>query len=196
MLGSISFRMNFSAVGWIFLLQAELFCFFWNVEKWKGIHCPSSHQQFVLRDHPFKTSAFFRGGGVKNLPNLPTEGGRGQNFKKNCRRLKWMVPKEASFVSGVNRRQVDERTMRAPKMAGGIPACSFTVPMYIIKGAIVVPICKICMYNNLKFCYQCAYKSTFFYLADTVQKTECEISYICWENVWSVSIYQEKVRHK
>jgi len=48
--------------------------------------------------------------------------------------------KEASFVSGVNRRQVDERTMRAPKMAGGIPACSFTVPMYMIKGAIVVPI--------------------------------------------------------
>ena len=24
----------------------------------------------VLRDHPSKTSAFFRGGGVKNLPNL------------------------------------------------------------------------------------------------------------------------------
>ena len=38
------------------------------------------------RDHPFKTSAFCRGGGVKNLPNLqtdsskklPTEGGRSQ----------------------------------------------------------------------------------------------------------------------
>ena len=26
-----------------------------------------------LRDHPFKTSACFRGGGVKNLPNLPTD---------------------------------------------------------------------------------------------------------------------------
>ena len=25
------------------------------------------------RDHPFKTSACFRGGGVKNLPNLPTD---------------------------------------------------------------------------------------------------------------------------
>ena len=25
------------------------------------------------RDHPFKTSAFFRGGGVKNLSNLPTD---------------------------------------------------------------------------------------------------------------------------
>ena len=87
-----------------------------------------------------------------------------------------MVPKEASFVSGVNRRQVDERTIRAPKMAGGIPACSFTVPMYMIKGAIVVPICKIC-FNDLKFCYQCTYN--FFYLADTVQKTECEISHIC-----------------
>ena len=56
-----------------------------------------------------------------------------------------MVPKEASFVSGRNRRQVDERTIRVPKMAGGIPACSFTVPMYMIKGAIVVPICKICI---------------------------------------------------
>ena len=28
---------------------------------------------FVLRDHPFKTSACSRGGGVKNLPNLPTD---------------------------------------------------------------------------------------------------------------------------
>ena len=26
-----------------------------------------------LRDHPFKTSACSRGGGVKNLPNLPTD---------------------------------------------------------------------------------------------------------------------------
>ena len=39
-----------------------------------------------IRDHPLKTSACLRGGGVKNLPNLPmesskklpTEGGRGQ----------------------------------------------------------------------------------------------------------------------
>ena len=39
-----------------------------------------------LWDHPFKTSACLRGGGVKNWPNLPTdsskklptEGGRGQ----------------------------------------------------------------------------------------------------------------------
>ena len=39
-----------------------------------------------IRDHPFKTSACLRGGGVKNWPNLPTdsskklptEGGRGQ----------------------------------------------------------------------------------------------------------------------
>ena len=28
---------------------------------------------FVLRDHPFKTSACSRGGGVKNLPNLPMD---------------------------------------------------------------------------------------------------------------------------
>ena len=26
-----------------------------------------------VRDHPFKTSACLRGGGVKNLPNLPTD---------------------------------------------------------------------------------------------------------------------------
>ena len=28
---------------------------------------------YDFRDHPFKTSACFRGGGVKNLPNLPTD---------------------------------------------------------------------------------------------------------------------------
>ena len=28
---------------------------------------------YWIRDHPFKTSACFRGGGVKNLPNLPTD---------------------------------------------------------------------------------------------------------------------------
>ena len=41
---------------------------------------------FLYRDHPFKTSALLRGGGVKYLPNLPmdstkklpTVGGRGQ----------------------------------------------------------------------------------------------------------------------
>ena len=26
-----------------------------------------------IRDHPFKTSACLRGGGVKNWPNLPTD---------------------------------------------------------------------------------------------------------------------------
>ena len=29
--------------------------------------------RFCVRDHPFKTSACSRGGGVKNLPNLPTD---------------------------------------------------------------------------------------------------------------------------
>ena len=29
--------------------------------------------QDPVGDHPFKTSAFFRGGGVKNFPNLPTD---------------------------------------------------------------------------------------------------------------------------
>ena len=28
---------------------------------------------WLVRDHPFKTSACSRGGGVKNLPNLPTD---------------------------------------------------------------------------------------------------------------------------
>ena len=28
---------------------------------------------FSIGDHPFKTSAFFKGGGVKNLPNLPMD---------------------------------------------------------------------------------------------------------------------------
>ena len=27
----------------------------------------------IVRDHPFKTSALFRGGRVKNLPNLQTD---------------------------------------------------------------------------------------------------------------------------
>ena len=27
----------------------------------------------TVRDHPFKTSALLRGGGVKNLPYLPTD---------------------------------------------------------------------------------------------------------------------------
>ena len=52
------------------------------------------------RDHPFKTSAFLRGGGVKNLQNwpmdsskkLPTGGGRDQKSWKICRSLKWIVP--------------------------------------------------------------------------------------------------------
>ena len=48
----------------------------------------------LATDHPFKTSACSRGGGIQNLRNLPTVGGRGQKSVKNCRRLKWMVPKE------------------------------------------------------------------------------------------------------
>ena len=40
----------------------------------------ASHTANTHRDHPFKTSAFFRVGGVKNLPTdgskkLPTVGG-------------------------------------------------------------------------------------------------------------------------
>ena len=31
------------------------------------------HGTDLKRYHPFKTSVFFRGGGVKNLPNLPTD---------------------------------------------------------------------------------------------------------------------------
>ena len=38
----------------------------WSDKKWAD--------SWQIRDHPFKTSAFFRGGGgVKNLPNLPTD---------------------------------------------------------------------------------------------------------------------------
>ena len=45
-----------------------------------------SNSRYGLWDHPFMTSAFFRGEGVKNWSNLPTdsskklptEGGRGQ----------------------------------------------------------------------------------------------------------------------
>ena len=47
----------------------------------------------LVWDHPFKTSACCRGGGVKILPNLPTVGGRGQKSVKICLRLKWVVPK-------------------------------------------------------------------------------------------------------
>ena len=32
----------------------------------------TQRQKKVFRDHPFKTLAFFRGKGSKNLPNLPT----------------------------------------------------------------------------------------------------------------------------
>ena len=43
-----------------------------------------------MGDHPFKTSTFFRGEGVKSLPNLPTDSskkmpmveGRGKKFAK------------------------------------------------------------------------------------------------------------------
>ena len=35
------------------------------------ISLTSDHHKY--RDHPFKTSAFFRRGGVKNWSNLPTD---------------------------------------------------------------------------------------------------------------------------
>ena len=50
-----------------------------NVGKKKSTinkrNCPSNSvfKINILRDHPFKTSALFRGGGVKNLPNLPMD---------------------------------------------------------------------------------------------------------------------------
>ena len=51
------------------------------------------------RDHPFNTSAFLGGGGVKNWPNLPTDssdrGGERSKIVKICRRFKWMVPKKS-----------------------------------------------------------------------------------------------------
>ena len=47
--------------------------------------------EILHKDRPFKTSAFFRGGGVKNLPNLPTDSriklptvrGEGSKIAKN-----------------------------------------------------------------------------------------------------------------
>ena len=41
---------------------------------------PSLQLCLVFRDHPFQMSAFFRGVGVKILPNLPTDN------SKECRR--------------------------------------------------------------------------------------------------------------
>ena len=51
---------------------------------WRAIDSPKKRRnEFVCffhdspeileRDHPFKTSTLLRGGGVKNLPNLPTD---------------------------------------------------------------------------------------------------------------------------
>ena len=43
------------------------------VEIGKALHAFSPKNAVnCIRDHPFKTSAFFRGGGVKNHENLPT----------------------------------------------------------------------------------------------------------------------------
>jgi hypothetical protein len=48
----------------------------------------------AIRDHPFKTLAFFRGGGVKFFPNLKGQRrGVGVKNVKICRRLEWMVAK-------------------------------------------------------------------------------------------------------
>ena len=47
-------------------------------------------------DHPFKTSAFLRRGGVKNWPNMSTDDSKktakGSKIVKICRRLYWIVP--------------------------------------------------------------------------------------------------------
>ena len=57
-----------------------------NDLSWEKFRLSEKHTKFekiflmvwkFTRDHPFKTSPLFRGGGVKNLPNLPTES-RGQ----------------------------------------------------------------------------------------------------------------------
>ena len=106
-MGSISFRMDFSVVGWIFLLQAEFFCFFWNVGKWKEIHCHSSHQLFVLRGHPYITSAKGLGGwGQKignffwrSVPFMQTKGGWWiRKRPKNCWRSIGMVTNATAAI--------------------------------------------------------------------------------------------------
>ena len=43
----------------------------WSNDKWSYLFKVGNFRLF--RDHPFKTSALLRGGGVKNLPNLLTD---------------------------------------------------------------------------------------------------------------------------
>ena len=75
-----------------------------SANPWAEFRALSKHFMVAvwnIWDHPFKTSAICRGGGVKNWPNLPTDsskklptegGGEGSKIVKICRRLKWMVP--------------------------------------------------------------------------------------------------------
>ena len=44
-----------------------------EIPKFKELWEWPTYYTFLYRDHPFKTSAFFRVGGDKNLPNLPTD---------------------------------------------------------------------------------------------------------------------------
>ena len=45
------------------------------IEENQGTYTVKKNQSNsnMVWDHPFKTSALLRGGGVKNLPNLPTD---------------------------------------------------------------------------------------------------------------------------
>ena len=43
------------------------------VRAFFGFLEPLTFSLYVIKDHPFKTSACLRGGGVKNWPNLPTD---------------------------------------------------------------------------------------------------------------------------
>ena len=85
-------------------LMPVLTCFNWakfgpNRAQTANFLSRNLRPQLIVWDHPFKTSACPRGGGVINLPNLPTDsskklptvGDRGQKSVKICRRLKWIV---------------------------------------------------------------------------------------------------------
>ena len=53
------------------LYSISIFC-----ELWRSYFSCIAKFEFLCTspwDHPFKTSAFFSGGGVKNLPNLPMD---------------------------------------------------------------------------------------------------------------------------
>ena len=55
------------------LARADISCQF-KKTRYLCRHCSALFtKRMNFREHPFKTSTCLRGGGVKNLPNLPTD---------------------------------------------------------------------------------------------------------------------------